>query len=242
MKIFRWRVKFSKGENLKYISHLDLYRTLTRVLRRAKIPVVYSQGYNPRPKIALGPPLALGLTSEAEYFDLELEKDIGGKEFLFQLNSQLPSGIKILEIRAIPAETKSLPTCINVDEYLAVLFPEKSAHWKKEEIEVRLKKFRNSKEIPLIRSSKTGAKIVNLKEFVLALKILEWSEKSFSLQLLLRIGPKGAIKPQEVLEVLFPEFPSICLAAEIKRTGLYIDDNIRRLEPMVLGQLESLVG
>lgn len=68
----RIRIKYIKGEQVKYISHLDILRTLNRVLKRAELPVAYSQGYNPHPLVSFGLPLSVGVTSEAEYADIDL--------------------------------------------------------------------------------------------------------------------------------------------------------------------------
>ena len=241
MENYRWRVRFAKREELRYISHLDLYRTLTRILRRAGIPLAYSHGYNPRLKITLGPPLALGLTSEAEYFDLELVKPVEETELFSKLRVQLPKGMEIIEIHTLPPDSKSLLSGINVDEYLIFLYPENLNLKKREEIEIRIKNFLAAREIPVTRYSKTGVKIVDLKQFVLVLEIQEWVEKNYSLRLLLKIGPAGAIKPSEVLEALFPESPSIYLAADIKRISLYLDIDGRRLNPMAICRGERLV-
>ena len=68
----RLRVRFSRGEELKFISHLDIMRLWQRALRRAGISLVYSEGFNPRPRLSLAAPLAVGVTSEAELMDIYL--------------------------------------------------------------------------------------------------------------------------------------------------------------------------
>jgi len=66
----RIRVKFAKTEPMRFTSHLDLYRAWERLLRRADVPLVFSQGYNPRPRIQLAAPLPLGITSNCEIIDI----------------------------------------------------------------------------------------------------------------------------------------------------------------------------
>ncbi|HHV29216.1 TIGR03936 family radical SAM-associated protein [Acetivibrio mesophilus] len=90
------RVKFVRGEEVKYISHLDLMKMFERALRRSKIPIAYSQGFNPHPDMVFGLPLSVGVTSESEYADFELESDVNPSEFTQRLNQNLPVGIEIV--------------------------------------------------------------------------------------------------------------------------------------------------
>ena len=66
----RIRISFSRGEKVKYISHLDLMRLWERALRRASIPIAYSQGFSPHPKISIAAPLPIGVTSDGEFMDI----------------------------------------------------------------------------------------------------------------------------------------------------------------------------
>ena len=99
------RFKFIRGEQVKYISHLDLMRTFERAIRRANIPVRYSQGFNPHPSIVFGLPLSVGVTSEAEYADVEIDGELAPPVFLQQLNSQLPEGLKVTDAKESGAKS-----------------------------------------------------------------------------------------------------------------------------------------
>ncbi|MCX7773392.1 MAG: TIGR03936 family radical SAM-associated protein, partial [Clostridia bacterium] len=94
------RFSFSRGEALKYIAHLDVLRVFERALKRSKLPVSYTQGFNPRQKLVFGLPMSIGLTSESEYADIELDAETTPDEFVERLNISLPEGIRILE--AVP--------------------------------------------------------------------------------------------------------------------------------------------
>ncbi len=93
------RVRFIRGEELKYISHLDLMKVFERAIRRANIPIMYSQGFNPHPQMVFGLPLSVGVTSEAEYGDFETAEDISPDSFAQMLNGSLPEGLKITEAK-----------------------------------------------------------------------------------------------------------------------------------------------
>ncbi|MBQ9413711.1 MAG: DUF2344 domain-containing protein [Clostridia bacterium] len=98
------RVKFTKTGRAKYISHLDLNRTMTRVLRRANIPLWYTEGFNRHPYITFAAPLSLGYEGLAEYMDFRLEEPMDSDEIVNRLNATMPDGITVLS--AAPAQMK----------------------------------------------------------------------------------------------------------------------------------------
>ena len=89
----RLRSTFSKTEAMRFTGHLDLHRTLERTMRRANLPLTYSEGFNPRPKITLASALPLGFTSEAEVVDFWLKEDLPIKEISMALVKAAPPGI-----------------------------------------------------------------------------------------------------------------------------------------------------
>lgn len=94
---YKVKIKYKKGEEVKFISHLDLMRAFQRAIRRAGIPIAYSQGFNPHMKISWGKALKVGETSESEEAELTLEKFAKPKEILEKINKQLPKGLEIIE-------------------------------------------------------------------------------------------------------------------------------------------------
>lgn len=96
------RVKFRKVGNLQYISHLDLQRTISRVLVRAGIPMWYTQGFNPHAKIVFGLPLSVGAESECEYLDLRIDRDMSCDEIKERLNAVLTSELCALDAYIAP--------------------------------------------------------------------------------------------------------------------------------------------
>ena len=83
------RIRFVKKGNLQYVSHLDLQRTLHRVLIRAGIPMWYTKGFNPHPKISFGYPLSIGTESMCEFLDMRIEREISMQEIMEQMNCEL---------------------------------------------------------------------------------------------------------------------------------------------------------
>lgn len=92
------RAEYTKLGMIRYISHLDLVRLFERALERGKIPVLYSDGYNPHPKFSLGNPLSLGVESESEFLEIQLEDDYPPENLAKDLNPHLPQGIQIKNI------------------------------------------------------------------------------------------------------------------------------------------------
>jgi radical SAM-linked protein len=91
------RIKFRKVGDLQYISHLDLQRTIARVLVRAKIPMWYTQGFNPHAKVIFGIPLSVGTESECEFIDLRIDRDIPPSAVKEQLNRELTEEMQIVD-------------------------------------------------------------------------------------------------------------------------------------------------
>ncbi len=116
----RIRIRYSKTGPARFIPHLDIIRVFDRAARRADIPIVYTQGFRPHPKISFGPPLALGVASIAEYLDMEVEL---GREADIQsrFNQYLPEGMKILQYKAIYTKVPALAAIINRSTYEVVV-------------------------------------------------------------------------------------------------------------------------
>ncbi|MCM1114390.1 MAG: TIGR03936 family radical SAM-associated protein [Clostridium sp.] len=92
------RLRFSKAGNLKYISHLDINRAMGRALKRAQIPLWYTEGFNPHPYMSFSLPLSLGVESFCESVDIRLIEDISNDEIKRRMNLVLPDNLKILDV------------------------------------------------------------------------------------------------------------------------------------------------
>ena len=113
----RIRVCFAKTEAGRYLSHLDLARTLERSLRRAKAPLAFSAGFNPHLKMAIASALPVGVTGQREYFDVELATDIPIRIFSEALASACPPALAFVAAEEISAFAKSLSAVVNLAVY-----------------------------------------------------------------------------------------------------------------------------
>jgi radical SAM-linked protein len=108
----RMRVTFATDESVKYVGHLDLARAWERAIRRAGLPLAYSQGYHPLPRIQFAAALPVGFTGAAELVDIFLEEEVSPTELLARLEPALPRGIRLTGAAAVPRELPSLQSLV----------------------------------------------------------------------------------------------------------------------------------
>lgn len=118
----RIRLIFSKLDPMRYTGHLDLFRAWERTIRRAGLPLAYSQGFNPRPRINLASALPLGFTSTGEVMDIWLEEYRPLKTLKIALEDALPPGLSISEIYEIETTEPSLQSQLVYAEYKIIIF------------------------------------------------------------------------------------------------------------------------
>ena len=200
----RIRIKFKKGLEVKFISHLDIIRTFERAIRRAELPVAFSQGFNPRMRISWGPPLSIGIESDCEMSDLYLESLMDQKKTIESLNQTLPSGLKILEAKLIDLKEPSLDSSINRAEYLVEIDAE-NPNGTKLQIDNILK--REKIEV------KKKDKIINKKPMLYELSLVD----GHNIKMVLQVGGKGTLKPKEILDLI-----DGIEVKSIKRVGLFV--------------------
>ena len=117
----RLRVEYEKGQELKYLSHLQMMRLVERVLRRADLPYALSEGFNPRIKLSLGTVLPVGIWGLREYFDLELTSHLESRHFMERAQAAAPMGFRIRRAMSVPFEVPSLQAQINTAVYCLVV-------------------------------------------------------------------------------------------------------------------------
>lgn len=210
----RLRLKFSRGEELKFLSHLDLMRLWERALRRAKLPLAYSEGFTPHPQIALAAPLAVGVTSQAELIDVFLSRWIPPHSLIAQVKGQLPRGIDLLEVWAVGLNVPSLQSQVRFVEYKVEVDTEKGG----QEVESALQSLLSASEIPWHHFRDTGARYYDLRALVDDLWLIACYDSLCVLGMRLRCDVKGTGRPEQVTKALgFSQPPK-----SIHRTGLIL--------------------
>jgi radical SAM-linked protein len=194
----RLRLKFSRGEELKFLSHLDLMRLWERALRRAGLPLAYSEGFSPHPQIALAAPLSVGVTSQAELMDVLLSRWIPPQSFMAQVSEQLPCGIDLLEAWPVGPGAPSLQSQVRFIEYKVEVVVERGC----EEVESALQSFLSAKELPWHHFRDTGARHYDLRALVDDLWLIDCHDSLCVLGMRLRCDEKGAGRPEQVTKAL----------------------------------------
>ena len=100
------RIKFRKYGALRFIGHLDVMRFFQKAMRRADIPIAFTGGYSPHMIMSFANPLGIGLSSDGEYFDIELREYISSKDAVSRLNAAMVEGIEVVSFRQIAEEKK----------------------------------------------------------------------------------------------------------------------------------------
>ena len=115
----RLRITFSKQGALRYTGHLDLHKLWERAARRAGLPLAYSQGFHPQPKMNIAAALPLGFSSRCEVIDLRIEQDVPLDGLADTLNATMPEGIRVLEVTQADENAPALQTQVLSAEYMA---------------------------------------------------------------------------------------------------------------------------
>jgi len=194
----RLRIKFGRGEEVKFISHLDLMRLWHRAFLRAEIPLAYSEGFNPHPRISLAAPLAVGVTSEAELMDIFTAKAVSPHWATSALSQQLPQGIKILQVYSVPPNEPSLQSQVSFAEYAI----EVETEAKPEEIEAKIAELIALDHLPWHHQRDTGEKTYDLRALIDSLWLLEYCSGSGSVGMRLRCDSNGSGRPEQVAAAL----------------------------------------
>lgn len=204
----RIRVNFAKTSAMRFTGHLDLFRTWERTIRRAGLPLAYSQGFNPHPKMALACALPLGFTSQAEMIDIWLEEDLELESVRAALEKAAPPGIQIQLIEEVDARLPALQTVVDSAEYEITLLEACP------KLDERLEALLASETLPRQRRGKD----YDLRPLIGSVEILENDPRSGfpRMQAVLAAREAATGRPEELLEALGID----PLAARVHRTKL----------------------
>ncbi len=222
------RAEYEKRDELKYISHLELMNTFRRTFRRAKLPVKYSQGYNPHIIFSMSQPLPVGMVGYNEYFDLELKEKLSFDLLKNEINKFLPNGLKVFEIVQISDKEKSLQAIVNTARYEFEMLLRKD-NINSEKV---ISNFLNEEEIEITRyRRKKDDRMIDLAPMIYDGKVVKDNVWEFTIN----TGSSGNVRPQEVIRALnlktdgkVQEIPLV----NIKRLGLYVRSNGELFKPI----------
>ncbi|MDP2659387.1 MAG: TIGR03936 family radical SAM-associated protein [Dehalococcoidia bacterium] len=192
------RVTFSRGTDAKYCSHLDLMRLWERALRRAALPLAYSEGFTPHARIALASPLPVGVTSEGELMEVYLRKRVSPHFFLDQIRPQLPAGMDISQVEEANIAAPSLQALVRFAEYQVAVECQQT----RQEVEARIASLLSQKQVLIERRRPGGAKSLDLRALVEQIWVERMETGRCILGMVLRTDSHGSGRADEVVAAL----------------------------------------
>lgn len=201
------RIKFSKSGVMKYIGHLDLMRYFQKAVRRAGIDIRYSEGYSPHMIMSFAAPLGIGMLSDGEYLDIDVNSTQSSEASIAALNAQMAEGIRVLSYVALDDHEKKAMSIVCAADYLYL--------WKEEEEARRLAFFRQAQSedleeliaryydrrehIEVKKKTKKSERILDIRPLIFSMQAAEKDGRS-GFFLKLNTGSTDNIKPELVLE------------------------------------------
>ncbi|WP_415875906.1 TIGR03936 family radical SAM-associated protein [Clostridium sp.] len=197
----RYLIKYTKGSDIKYVSHLELMRTIQRILRRADLPVAYSKGFNPHIILSIAQPLSVGVYSKGEYMDVEFSEEVDEDYIKREFNENAPAGIKVLDVVKVKDKDgeKKLPQAMAAVEAAKYTLDLRCIDEKN--VEEELNKLMKSSEWSIVKRSKKGEKEVNIKPLIKEFKF-SIKDSVLHIETLVTAGSKENLSAQLITEYL----------------------------------------
>jgi len=231
-------LQYSKEEEARFLSHLDLMTAMERAFRRAQLPLAFSEGFNPHPRISYASALAVGVTSEGEFLDLELEEDLAADEVLKRLQNFLPQGLKVLAIVPVTKRKESLMAIINMARYHVDIPLLQALH--QQDVDKMINDALSTATWIILRQGKKGVREVDIRPGVYRVQgrienmvVDKIAKNKLIIEMDVQTGSSGNVKPEEVLEMLktLSSFPWEA-NRRVHRLGLFIREEDKIWSPL----------
>lgn len=227
------RIRFIRGEQLKFISHLDMLKLFDRAVRRAGIPITYSEGFNPHARMQFALPLPVGVTSDWEYADFETKEGYSAENLKNMLNRCLPEGIAVIEASNTQSG-KSLMSLIAAAAYIICI--ESQTMLKNDEAEGIINSVMESSDIFTCKKTKHGVKQINIRPMIYKLwfnsneTLIYYNDSPnakyiYKFGTVVSSGSEKNLNPMLLAGVLIQYLGRDSVVYNIHRTGLYVDKN-----------------
>lgn len=226
------RIKFRKWGAMKFIGHLDMMRYFQKAVRRANIDICYSEGYSPHQIMSFAAPLGVGITSDGEYFDIEVNSSLSSKESIEAFNQTMVDGVEVTSYVKLPDKAKTAMSIVAAADYrLSFKDGYESPYSVQEWKDIVDREFTSKDCFTIIKKTKKSEREVDLKPLVYQLSVEEVDAKlAFFIQV--STGSVDNIKPELVLASIY------------ERCGLTYDANaiqIRRIEVYAKDEQEQFI-
>lgn len=252
------RIKFSKAGSMKFIGHLDVMRYFQKAIRRSGLDVAYSQGFNPHQLISFAAPLGVGLTSDGEYMDVQMNGSYSSKEALERLNAVMNQEIQVKSYVELDEGSKNAMSIVAAADYCISV---KDGYPFLEQYEQKFDDFLTQKEIIIRKKTKKSEKEMNVKPYIYQVAYTEkdFEEKTGSkvdhtvadiydngckIYMQIATGSVVNIKPEVIMEA-FCKYAGIAyepFAYQVHRREVYADLNAdTKVEVEKYGKKRNLV-
>lgn len=201
--VMRVRVVYSRLDEARFLGAKEMATLFSRASRRANLPVAYSQGFHPLPRISFGPALPLGIESEEEFLDIELHEPLQAEEVRSRLGAELPRGFSVHWTEEIPLNALSVDASMRAYRYVAALDTLPPEKYEATTIAQRLSAYHAASSLPMQKHSRAGNKTVDAKHFVDEVALTTPHRLSFTV----KKTSAGTIKPHEFVGTLLALTP-----------------------------------
>lgn len=191
------RIKFSKYSSMIFIGHLDMMRYFQKAMRRAEIDISYSQGFNPHQIMSFAAPLGVGIYSNGEYVDIQVESATTSKDMMDALNGVMAEGVEVLSVKKLPDDAKNAMASVAAASY-TVRFRE--GYEPSFDYRSAFEKFQAKKSIMITKQTKKSEKELDLAPSIYEMKLTE-----DGIYLMVDASSAGNIKPGLVMEAFYKE-------------------------------------
>ena len=235
------RVKFRKWGCMKFIGHLDMLRFFQKAMRRADVDIRYSEGFSPHQIMSFAAPLGVGITSDGEYFDIEVHSTKSSAEMLADINAILVEGVEVTGYVALPDDAKTAMSIVAAADYVLSYkegyeSPLSIGDWGNKVTEL----FTDAKTFTIVKQTKKSEREIDLKPLVYDFKVQEQDGKP-AFYINVSTGSVDNIKPELLLTSMYEklglEYKEEAIASQ--RIDVYATDDQtgKRISLLEMGEI-----
>jgi len=189
------RIEYQKAHRLRFLGHLDVATVFDRAVRRAQLPVAYTEGFHPRAKITFASPLPVGVTGLGELCGIDLVERLSHQQLAKRLSRELPDGLALVSTQVLPRTRRSPFADLSRADYIVTLQPDEVAS---DELQQAVQRFLNAERVEVQRQTKRRTRTIDIRPGTHELSVTEGAD----LQMSLSLRQDDLVKPAEVLAVL----------------------------------------
>ncbi len=212
---------YQKGSEVSLISHLDIQRTLQRAFRRAGLPLLYSNGFNPHPQFSFATAAATGMSSDCEWFEVQLSEPIAPEEFVSRANAVMPIGMSVSGAFEPPEGFGSLSAKLRAAEYLVKLSFDDAVQ--EEKLRTTLEAMLAG-EIVINKRTKGGVRPVDMRPYILRVSVEQVEGDTAVLRVLGKLQADGGLRVDAFVDALLERLDAHA-SYSLHRAGMYFAED-----------------